>query len=172
MLRSILFFLFFFFNDTATTEIYTLSLHDALPISDRIDSPRATRRHATHHPVHLVALAQQKLCEEGAVLARDARDERPRHQKSRFFHVSGSFSLSISRSSLWYEKGRGPRLAIHATVSAIPESSGTLVSYPSSLRDLSAEQCANFTSHGRGAVKTGSRQKPVTLLATICATRW
>src|SRR5260370_11822618 len=27
--------LFFFFNDTATTEIYTLSLHDALPISVR-----------------------------------------------------------------------------------------------------------------------------------------
>src|SRR2546430_6807639 len=27
------FFIFFFFNDTATTEIYTLSLHDALPIS-------------------------------------------------------------------------------------------------------------------------------------------
>src|SRR5258706_8765922 len=27
-------FYFFFFNDTATTEIYTLSLHDALPISD------------------------------------------------------------------------------------------------------------------------------------------
>src|SRR2546429_7744680 len=26
-------YLFFFFNDTATTEIYTLSLHDALPIS-------------------------------------------------------------------------------------------------------------------------------------------
>src|ERR1035438_10591536 len=26
---------FFFFNDTATTEIYTLSLHDALPIYDR-----------------------------------------------------------------------------------------------------------------------------------------
>src|SRR2546425_7385142 len=26
-------FIFFFFNDTATTEIYTLSLHDALPIS-------------------------------------------------------------------------------------------------------------------------------------------
>src|SRR2546422_6387529 len=27
------FYFFFFFNDTATTEIYTLSLHDALPIS-------------------------------------------------------------------------------------------------------------------------------------------
>src|SRR6266540_3289697 len=33
---SILFF--FFFNDTATTEIYTLSLHDALPISSGVDS--------------------------------------------------------------------------------------------------------------------------------------
>src|SRR5439155_15393920 len=33
-LSSLLFyFIFFFFNDTATTEIYTLSLHDALPIS-------------------------------------------------------------------------------------------------------------------------------------------
>src|SRR5256885_17208647 len=30
---TLLGFLFFFFNDTATTEIYTLSLHDALPIS-------------------------------------------------------------------------------------------------------------------------------------------
>src|SRR5256885_12920240 len=29
-------FSFFFFNDTATTEIYTLSLHDALPISPRV----------------------------------------------------------------------------------------------------------------------------------------
>src|SRR2546422_10132160 len=29
-------FCFFFFNDTATTEIYTLSLHDALPISFRL----------------------------------------------------------------------------------------------------------------------------------------
>src|SRR4026207_2127657 len=28
--------LFFFFNDTATTEIYTLSLHDALPICQRV----------------------------------------------------------------------------------------------------------------------------------------
>src|SRR2546429_7101700 len=31
-LSAILIFFFFFFNDTATTEIYTLSLHDALPI--------------------------------------------------------------------------------------------------------------------------------------------
>src|SRR6202041_4195349 len=34
-------FLYFFFNDTATTEIYTLSLHDALPIS----AARTVQRH-------------------------------------------------------------------------------------------------------------------------------
>src|SRR5215467_2808655 len=33
------FFFFFFFNDTATTEIYTLSLHDALPISGEVHPP-------------------------------------------------------------------------------------------------------------------------------------
>src|SRR5258706_15038402 len=35
------FFFFFFFNDTATTEIYTLSLHDALPIS-HCSAPRTS----------------------------------------------------------------------------------------------------------------------------------
>src|SRR5687767_16026335 len=37
-------FYFFFFNDTATTEIYTLSLHDALPISDRIAAAAVAER--------------------------------------------------------------------------------------------------------------------------------
>src|SRR5256885_12308068 len=32
-------FFFFFFNDTATTEIYTLSLHDALPIFHGVKAP-------------------------------------------------------------------------------------------------------------------------------------
>src|SRR5688572_31022860 len=36
--------LFFFFNDTATTEIYTLSLHDALPISSGDDDVACGRR--------------------------------------------------------------------------------------------------------------------------------
>src|SRR5882762_12015615 len=39
------FFSYFFFNDTATTEIYTLSLHDALPISEARPHPvRQVRR--------------------------------------------------------------------------------------------------------------------------------
>src|SRR5260221_6745131 len=42
----LLFFFFFFFNDTATTEIYTLSLHDALPISTR-SRIASTLPHAT-----------------------------------------------------------------------------------------------------------------------------
>src|SRR5690348_17957329 len=64
--------LFFFFNDTATTEIYTLSLHDALPISaamlsvDQREAVGADPRHAfvrrrseehtseLQSPVHLV----------------------------------------------------------------------------------------------------------------------
>src|SRR3954466_13388354 len=43
-----IFFFFFFFNDTATTEIYTLSLHDALPIlsaskdGEKVEEAQAT----------------------------------------------------------------------------------------------------------------------------------
>src|SRR5439155_26177043 len=54
---------FFFFNDTATTEIYTLSLHDALPISADHDRRRVSlfrhaapeihhRGYAGAHPIH------------------------------------------------------------------------------------------------------------------------
>src|ERR1041385_3571189 len=43
---GLFFFFFFFFNDTATTEIYTLSLHDALPIWEPARSAAgAGRRH-------------------------------------------------------------------------------------------------------------------------------
>src|SRR3982750_4935700 len=40
--------IFFFFNDTATTEIYTLSLHDALPIS----LARSARRSCASRRIH------------------------------------------------------------------------------------------------------------------------
>src|SRR6266508_5558286 len=42
--------LFFFFNDPATTEIYTLSLHDALPISVRPGVRLAVHVGRGHHP--------------------------------------------------------------------------------------------------------------------------
>src|SRR5258705_6151256 len=47
---------FFFFNDTATTEIYTLSLHDALPICGRVLG-------IEQHPV--VARAADHLADKG-----------------------------------------------------------------------------------------------------------
>src|SRR2546422_5578800 len=47
---SVLFF-FFFFNDTATTEIYTLSLHDALPISPVQHGERAAVRRVRVGPL-------------------------------------------------------------------------------------------------------------------------
>src|SRR6267154_6887024 len=63
----LIFFFFFFFNDTATTEIYTLSLHDALPISPapiwgsarwcpRCARPARSEEHTSElqSPVHLV----------------------------------------------------------------------------------------------------------------------
>src|SRR2546430_655079 len=41
-IRFNIFIFFFFFNDTATTEIYTLSLHDALPISSAVANAGAS----------------------------------------------------------------------------------------------------------------------------------
>src|SRR2546430_10340653 len=61
---NITYLLFFFFNDTATTEIYTLSLHDALPISeaDLGEALRIARRiqypTLTWQAAHLLARAQ------------------------------------------------------------------------------------------------------------------
>src|SRR2546421_13105958 len=43
------FIFLFFFNDTATTEIYTLSLHDALPISSR--KWKSTRLNSSHDQI-------------------------------------------------------------------------------------------------------------------------
>src|SRR6266480_6473200 len=60
-------FLFFFFNDTATTEIYTLSLHDALPICDP--------RHGQTRPADRDAVAHAHTLEGASGL--DAQPQRP-----------------------------------------------------------------------------------------------
>src|SRR5436309_13643317 len=44
LLLRLSFLFLFFFNDTATTAIYTLSLHDALPISTRVARPEPLMR--------------------------------------------------------------------------------------------------------------------------------
>src|SRR2546427_9613455 len=58
-MRLPLVFIFFFFNDTATTEIYTLSLHDALPISGlglgrRLPAQRAHGRLGKGHTLPVI----------------------------------------------------------------------------------------------------------------------
>src|SRR2546430_12819108 len=50
-----LFTFFFFFNDTATTEIYTLSLHDALPISFSLFVKQVSRKLS---PLRLISLGR------------------------------------------------------------------------------------------------------------------
>src|SRR2546425_10471273 len=54
-----MFFFFFFFNDTATTEIYTLSLHDALPIY-RAALEGAATAVADLPPAHAHSLEHQR----------------------------------------------------------------------------------------------------------------
>src|SRR2546430_5248099 len=61
----------FFFNDTATTEIYTLSLHDALPISE--DSQGREVLAATRYV--LLAGLGEPGAERGAEIARIRRSE-------------------------------------------------------------------------------------------------
>src|SRR2546430_13401418 len=55
ILHSRTIFFFFFFNDTATTEIYTLSLHDALPISENASR---TRPKGIDHEVAVIGVQQ------------------------------------------------------------------------------------------------------------------
>src|SRR3712207_8675931 len=46
--------IFFFFNDTATTEIYTLSLHDALPISNGSLSLSEVKKEISIHAIEKI----------------------------------------------------------------------------------------------------------------------
>src|SRR5258705_8123238 len=58
---QLLIFFFFFFNDTATTEIYTLSLHDALPISHRTRRRNASGKPPTDCPVVITNAIPRKI---------------------------------------------------------------------------------------------------------------
>src|SRR2546425_7438710 len=67
MSSVLLVFFFFFFNDTATTEIYTLSLHDALPISGVAGDFHLLSRHLWHGPQPV-----RVRCDQSAALRRAA----------------------------------------------------------------------------------------------------
>src|SRR2546427_8161957 len=76
------YFLFFFFNDTATTEIYTLSLHDALPISHyKRPALRLASRLSDYRPRGERASGAHRL-RPGDRRARLRRDERSEEHTS------------------------------------------------------------------------------------------
>src|SRR3989442_11444709 len=74
---------FFFFNDTATTEIYTLSLHDALPISARAPgrSVSCERRWQSRRG-RTRRVRRGRLRAPGSLAGRPRRTRRVRDRKS------------------------------------------------------------------------------------------
>src|SRR3712207_7553251 len=98
-------FIFFFFNDTATTEIYTLSLHDALPILARREvalverRPRGDRpRRAAHHPHDLLGHADDRPLD--ARLLRHALDRKSTRLNSSHANISYAvFCLKKKKTS-------------------------------------------------------------------------
>src|SRR2546430_12423767 len=100
-LRSI----FFFFNDTATTEIYTLSLHDALPIFgfrvtllsaraarddgsygqefDHLTDRKSTRLNSSHSQISYAVFCLKKKKPNGASTTRASRAPIPTHRQRR-----------------------------------------------------------------------------------------
>src|SRR6267142_3471433 len=80
---------FFFFNDTATTEIYTLSLHDALPISVALpqstpDVPSRPRIRALATPTPMIEPIRVWELEAGS----------PNHQVPRFHRIAAISSAN------------------------------------------------------------------------------
>src|SRR5689334_24007920 len=94
--------MYFFFNDTATTEIYTLSLHDALPIYHRArpGKPRdALARYALLRHLHLALAAVHG---HAPAQRRASRWPRPRGPAVRAHLDRKSTRLNSSHSSISY----------------------------------------------------------------------
>src|SRR5256885_2745460 len=74
--------LFFFFNDPATTEIYTLPLHDALPILRARDERRDDHRQGDGHDLHRRSAAREGRDRRGGHRRGTGRRRRPQDRKS------------------------------------------------------------------------------------------
>src|SRR5258708_39642321 len=88
-------FSFFFFNDTATTEIYTLSLHDALPIWE-MAVPVKARNHMPVQVRHHVAQRRQRSEEHTSELqspdhlvCRLLLEKKKKHKKINHYQAPG-----------------------------------------------------------------------------------
>src|SRR2546426_8459468 len=102
-----LFIIFFFFNDTATTEIYTLSLHDALPIS------RARRLRGRGRRAH--ARRARRRRRRGAPPRRGRGGAGPRRDRDRKSTRLNSSHLVISYAVFCLKKKKKQALTLHGT---------------------------------------------------------
>src|SRR3712207_7319538 len=98
MLMCYYFYVFFFFNDTATTEIYTLSLHDALPIS----GPLHRRRGDPH--VHLDRPGLAQHADQGALGV--AADEDRKSTRLNSSHANISYAVFCLKKKKTNKKNR------------------------------------------------------------------
>src|SRR5256885_11062747 len=78
---------FFFFNDTATTEIYTLSLHDALPISS-FPGPRDGRFSDVEFPARKTRSARRRSGGRSRASQHDWRDRKSTRLNSSHLVIS------------------------------------------------------------------------------------
>src|SRR2546430_2540808 len=94
---------FFFFNDTATTEIYTLSLHDALPIFGRWQSGRARVRQPGRARRVRGAIEELVLGRDVALRIEGRGRQAARVRRRR-----------VARFGYWRRRGADPRLGLRA----------------------------------------------------------
>src|SRR2546430_13098869 len=104
---------FFFFNDTATTEIYTLSLHDALPIWG--SQPRNGRSHA-------VGLQNGRPGQRH----RDRKSTRLNSSHSQISYAVFCLKKKINASSPWTRPGPSPTLRLASADRFASDASRTL----------------------------------------------
>src|SRR5258708_23007127 len=141
-------FSFFFFNDTATTEIYTLSLHDALPI------------YLEHH-VDVGALAAELLHEVlhddrhevVVLLGRDVRDDVAEEARV-LAHPQGVLHLAeddlLARAAM-FDDALEPRVLAHLEVPRVA---------PELLDELLGIHCRHASPPRSRTGSTGARRAP------------
>src|SRR3712207_7979884 len=94
-----LIYIFFFFNDTATTEIYTLSLHDALPISGHLGGDPGPA--GPHEPPQLRPQVQGDHRHDAARLAAGPADRKSTRLNSSHANISYAvFCLKKKKNSI------------------------------------------------------------------------
>src|SRR2546430_8310239 len=103
--------MFFFFNDTATTEIYTLSLHDALPICGSCGSRRACRGRAPPSPRAIsedrkstrLNSSHSQISYAVFCLKKKKKHEKPRGERIERLHIYADTAVMFPSCQILYD---------------------------------------------------------------------